>query len=433
MNENSNIFINKKILVYGLGKTGVSAFNFLKKNNNVFIFDDFEKKILNLSIKKKLISFKKIVSFGFDLIILSPGIDINNCKLSKLLKKNLKNIYTDLDVFYSFYKNTCITVTGTNGKSTTCQLLYEVLKSQKIDVKLVGNIGHPILSAKKILPKTIFVIEASSYQLDYSKIFNSKYAAILNLSPDHIERHKTLKNYISAKFKLLKNQSMNSIAFVNKYDPLIQKNIKSNHYKSKIIQVNTKFKNSFLINFTNDYLLSNSNKENLSFVLEIIKKFKISKNKILDTIRKFKGLKYRQQIIYKNKNLIIINDSKSTSYSSSIEMLKSSKNIKWLLGGIPKKGDKLILPKKFHKNIDALIFGQNYKKFSKDLKNKINYKTYKNLKQALNDIFLKIKKKNSKKIKILFSPAAASFDSFQNFEERGHYFNILIKEYLNGR
>ena len=89
----------------------------------------------------------------------------------------------------------------------------------------------------------------------------------------------------------------------------------------------------------------------MSFVLEIIKKFKISKNKILDTIRKFKGLKYRQQIIYKNKNLIIINDSKSTSYSSSIEMLKSSKNIKWLLGGIPKKGDKLILPKKFHKNI----------------------------------------------------------------------------------
>jgi len=433
MNENSNIFINKKILVYGLGKTGVSAFNFLKKNNNVFIFDDFEKKILNLSIKKKLISFKKIVSFGFDLIILSPGIDINNCRLSKLLKKNLKNIYTDLDVFYSFYKNTCITVTGTNGKSTTCQLLYEVLKSQRIDVKLVGNIGYPILSAKKILPKTIFVIEASSYQLDYSKIFNSKYAAILNLSPDHIERHKTLKNYISAKFKLLKNQSMNSIAFVNKYDPLIQKNIKSNHYKSKIIQVNTKFKNSFLINFTNDYLLSNSNKENLSFVLEIIKKFKINKNKILDTIRKFKGLKYRQQTIYKNKNLIIINDSKSTSYSSSIEMLKSSKNIKWLLGGIPKKGDKLILPKKFHKNIDALIFGQNYKKFSKDLKNKINYKTYKNLKQALNDIFLKIKKKNSKKIKILFSPAAASFDSFQNFEERGHYFNKLIKEYLNGR
>jgi UDP-N-acetylmuramoylalanine--D-glutamate ligase len=84
--------------------------------------------------------------------------------------------------------------------------LYEVLKNQKFDVRLVGNIGNPILSEKNIKKKTIFVIEASSYQLEYSKIFKSKYAAILNLSPDHIERHKTLKNYVKAKFKLLKNQ-----------------------------------------------------------------------------------------------------------------------------------------------------------------------------------------------------------------------------------
>ena len=431
MNENSNNFINKKILVYGLGKTGLSTFNFLKNKNEVFIFDDFKKNISNPSIRKKFITFKKTISFGFDLIILSPGIDINNCKLSSLLKKNLEIIYTDLDVFYSFYKNTCITVTGTNGKSTTCQLLYEVFKSQKIDVKLVGNIGYPILSSKKISSKTIFIIEASSYQLDYSKIFNSKYAAILNLSSDHIERHKTLKNYIFAKFKLLKSQLKKSTAFINKYDPLIQKNIRSNRYKSKIIQVNTKLKNSFLVDLKNDYFLSNSNQENLSFVLEITKKFKINKNKILNTIRRFKGLKYRQQIIYKSKNLTIVNDSKSTSYSSSIEMLKSSKNINWLLGGIPKKGDKLFLHKKFHKNIDAFIYGKNYKKFSKDLENKVNYKIFKNLKHALDNIFYEIKKKNPKKIKILFSPAAASFDSFNNFEERGHYFNKLIKEHLN--
>ena len=130
-----------------------------------------------------------------------------------------------MDVFYSFYKNKCITITGPNGKSTTCQLLYEVLRKKGLDVKLAGNIGYPILSINNIKKKTMFVIEASSYQLDYSKLFTSKYAAILNISPDHLERHKTLRNYISAKFKLVKNQNHDSIAFINKHDKFLQKEI----------------------------------------------------------------------------------------------------------------------------------------------------------------------------------------------------------------
>ena len=186
-----------------------------------------------------MISYKNIYNFKFDLIILSPGIDINKCKLTKFLKKNQNKIYSDLDVFYSFYKNDCITITGTNGKSTTCQLMYEVLSKQKFDVKLAGNIGNPILSVKNIKDKTIFVIEASSYQLEYSKIFKSKFAAILNLSPDHIERHKSLNNYIKSKFKLLKNQLKGNLAFVKKNDFLINKELRSNKFSSKIIRINT--------------------------------------------------------------------------------------------------------------------------------------------------------------------------------------------------
>ena len=187
-----------------MGKSGLSTFKFLKNKNTIFLYDDFKKNIKDKNLKKNLISKKNIIKSKFDQIILSPGIDIHNCKLSKFLKKYRTKIYTDLDVFYSFYKNNCITITGTNGKSTTCQLLYEVLRKQKLNVKLVGNIGNPILSIKKVYKKTIFIIEASSYQLDYSKIFKSKYAAILNLSPDHIERHKTIDKYVKAKFKLFK-------------------------------------------------------------------------------------------------------------------------------------------------------------------------------------------------------------------------------------
>ena len=433
MNENSNIFINKKILIYGLGKSGISAFNFLKRYNNISLFDD-NKKIQIKKISNHIItSPNKIQKSKFDIIILSPGIDANRCKLKKFLKKNLKTIYTDLDVFHSFYRNQCVTITGTNGKSTTCQLLYEVMKKQGFDVKLAGNIGYPILSIKNIKPKSIFVIEASSYQLDYSKLFNSKYAAIINISADHLERHKTLKNYISAKFKIIKNQKKNSIAFINKHDVYISKKIKKNYYKSKIVKVNTRLSDKLLSVYKNNYFLSSSNRENLSFVLEISKKFKIKKKILIDTIKKFKGLKYRQQIIFDNKNISIINDSKSTSYSSSLEMLKKSNNVYWLLGGIPKKGDKLNLPKVYYKNIKGFIFGKNSKKFSLDLKNKIKFKKFYNLKEALNGVFKDIKKDNSIKKTILFSPAAASFDSFKNFEDRGSYFNKLIKRYINAR
>ena len=146
-------------------------------------------------------------------------------------------IHTDFDIFFSFFRNDCITITGTNGKSTTCQILYEVLKKQKFDVRLVGNIGTPILSAKNIRKKTLFVIEASSYQLEYSKIFKSNYAAILNISPDHIERHKTINKYTKAKFKLLKSQIKGDLAFVKKSDKFINKELKLCNFKSDIIKV----------------------------------------------------------------------------------------------------------------------------------------------------------------------------------------------------
>ena len=364
------------------------------------------------------------------MIVLSPGINDRKCKLSKFLKKNSKIIYTDLDIFYSFNKNLCITITGTNGKSTTCQLFYQVLKKQKYDVRLAGNIGYPILSIKNIRRDTIFVIEASSYQLEYSKIFRSKYAAILNIYPDHLERHKTIRNYISAKFKIIKNQNKSSIAFINKYDKNIQSKIKKIRHQSKVIKVDTKLKKNLINKFDNEYFSSGSNAENLSFVIELAKKFNVKKSNLIEVVKKFKGLNYRQQIIFKKKDILIINDSKSTSYSSSIEMLKKKKNIYWLIGGIPKLGDKLDLSENNYRYIKGYIFGANQKKFTLDLKNKIEFKKFSDLKKALNQLFIDIKKDNSLKKIILFSPAAASFDSFKNFEDRGAYFNKLIKKYI---
>ena len=427
----NNIFLGKKILIYGLGKSGISSYKFLRKKSDVYLFDDNHK--INLKLNQKILSFKQVQKKNFDIIIISPGINISNCKLSKFLKKNILKIYTDLDIWFSFYNNKSITITGTNGKSTTAKILHDALVDQKRDSRLIGNIGNPALSEKNITKKTIFVIEASSYQLDYSKIFRSKYAVILNINPDHIERHKSLKNYVNAKFKLLKSQIIGSFAYVKKDDEIITKKIKKNKYKAEIYRVQTLNLNKYFDKITNNYFISDGNKENLSFILKIALKLKLNKKKLIKTINRFKGLDYRQQIIFDKKNLTVINDSKSTSFSSSLNVLRNLNSAYWIVGGIPKKGDKFKLSKIKCKNLKTFIFGSHRKKFLKILKNKLKVKSFKNLKETLKAIFLEINSQKSKKNIIFFSPAGASFDSFKNFEDRGFFFNQLIKKYINAK
>ena len=435
MKKKDKFFSNKKILIYGLGKSGLASYSFLKNNNEVYVYDDYKINSKFDEIKKRQIEYKKINYYEFDAIIISPGIDIINCKISKFLSKNKNKIITDLDVFYKCNpNNVCITITGTNGKSTTCKILNNVLQDQKLDTRLVGNIGNPILNEKKIDKSTIFVIEASSYQLQYSKYFKSKYSVILNISPDHLERHKTLSNYVNAKFKLIENQSKNDVAFVNINNLLIKKKLISHNFSSKVIKVNSIKVKKKIDQIKNPYFKSDGNQENLSFIFYICKYLKLSQKKLFYTLEKFKGLDYRQQIVYDSKNLQIINDSKATSYASSESLIKKFTNVYWIVGGIPKQGDKFKLLKKNCINIRAYIFGKYSKKFRNDLKNKIKINYYSNLKITLNMIFKDFRKNFSNQKKyILFSPAGASFDSFKNFEDRGSYFNKLIKTYINDR
>ena len=170
----------------------------------------------------------------------------------------------------------------------------------------------------------------------------------------------------------------------------------------------------------------------MSFIFEITKILKIKKINLFKTLKNFKGLKYRQQIIFRSKKLTIINDSKSTSFSSSASILKLMANVSWIVGGLAKKGDKFLLQKKDCINVKAYIYGKNRNTFISELKKIVKYETFTNLKLLIKKVFLDIKRNESLKHKtILFSPAAASFDSFKNFEERGKYFNNLIKKNNN--
>ena len=422
-------FINKKILIYGLGLSGKSCLKHLRKNNEIEVYDDDISKKNKIN-KSYFLNKKKIFNYNYDYIVLSPGIDIKNCGLKKYLLKNRPKIITEFDILCSTYpRNKKITITGTNGKSTSCEMLYKIFKLNNLDVRLVGNIGNPPLLEKNIKKKTIFIIEASSYQIYYSNYLKSNYAVILNLDTDHLERHGSINAYAKAKLKLIYNQDRYTHSFIEKNNKLINKYILNKNIKSNVNRLKFNKENFFKRKIKNVYLHDKNNFKNIHFVYAISKKFYISDIKIFKALNKFKGLDFRKQIIYNENNLKIINDSKSTSFSSTSALLDNNENIHWIVGGMYKKGDILKLSKKYYKNIFAYIIGTSKKFFIKQLKNKIKFKYIKNLKKAILIINKKIE--NDKKLNtILFSPAAASFDQFKNFEERGKYFNKLVKKII---
>ena len=410
---------SKKIGIYGLGLTGKSVINLLRKNKikDYFSWDDKTKKTPHV---------KKFIDKS-DFIVISPGISLKNSPFKINLLKNKKKIISDLDLFYLLNKKIkmkTIMITGTNGKSTTCKMIEHLFKKVGIKTITGGNIGKPILSCK-IFRKFVYIIEASSFQLEYSKFILPNFAIILNISSDHLDWHKTKKNYQNAKFKIFSNQSSKDYALLNSKKLILK--FKKKKIKSKLIFIKKNFL-KFENKISNYYLNSRTNFENMSFVYSIAKKFKINDQNFFSAMNSFKGLEHRQELIYKKKNLTIINDSKATSFEATKFALQKYDNIFWILGGLPKKNDKIELGKLRNKIHKIFIIGEHANFFKKFLKN-VEYSLIKNLSSAVKKSIREAKKLD-KKTTILLSPSAASYDQYKNFVDRGNKFKKYVKLYV---
>lgn len=416
---------NYSFLIFGLGLTGISVVNYLKKKgvSNYFVWDD------NLIAKnkfksKKTNNLKKTLQF-VDYVVLSPGISLHNNKHKNILSKFKKKIITDLDLLYLNNKNfKSIVVTGTNGKSTTCKIIHHLLKKNKYNCALGGNIGTPVLNTK-IKTNNYLIIEASSFQLAHSKFVKPNYALLLNITNDHLDWHGNMQNYISSKLRIFSLQKKNCYALINSD---LKKILKIKDYQTTFASLEKKKYKKIHFKLENDYLRSKSNEQNMYFVYTLAKLLKINDKSFLRSMKSFKGLPHRHEIFFKRKNITAINDSKATSFKASKFALSSSKNIYWILGGLAKYGDKIDLLGINNNIIKAYIIGKNTEYFKRQLKNKIKFVDTKNLKKAIITVFqdIKFSKYNCT---ILFSPAAASFDQFKNFEIRGIEFKKLIRMY----
>ncbi len=411
-------------LVYGLGLTGKSVVNFFKKNGfkNFQVWDDNYKNLYRNKRTKNLTKTLRDV----DYIILSPGISLRKSKNKNNLVKYRKKIITDLDLFFLVKKfSKSIVVTGTNGKSTTCKILAHILKKTKYRPVLGGNIGAPVLSLK-INKKDTMIIEASSFQLSYSKFIKPNYAILLNITNDHLDWHINMKDYINSKFKIFANQNKKHFALINKNFKYL---FKEKKLSGRLIVPNLKKYIDLKFKLKNNYLSLNMNDENMSFVYELSKLFNISEKSFFNSLNTFVGLPHRYEIFMKKKNFIFINDSKATSFQSTKFALKNSKNIYWILGGIPKKNDKIDL-KNLKKNIlKSYIIGKNINFFKKQIRHQIKFYEAGTIKKSIIKIFQDMQNSNKQNITILLSPSSASFDQYLNFEKRGEEFKKLSKLY----
>ena len=417
-------FKELSFLVYGLGSSGQSVVRFFKKKKikNFEVWDDNDKKLFkNYRSKNLNYSLNQV-----DYIILSPGVSLNNLKNKNKIVKFKKKIITDIDLFYLVNKNfKSVVVTGTNGKSTTCKLITHLLQKNKFKVLLGGNIGTPILDLK-IKKNTFIVIEASSFQLSHSKFICPDYAILLNITNDHLDWHKNMHDYINSKLKIFNLQHKKQFAIVNNK---FKKIFKKRSFQSRLTVPKIKNYKKIKYKIKNLYLKSNINDENMSCVYAFSRLIKINNKNFINSMKSFVGLPHRYEVFLKKKNVIFINDSKATSFEATKCALYSSKNIYWVLGGLPKKNDKIILNEVKKNIVKAYLIGKNINFFKNQIKNKINFTISRSLKNSIIKIVNDIKLLDNKNNTILLSPAAASYDQFLNFEKRGEEFKKWSKFY----
>ena len=447
-----NNLISKKIFIFGLGENGISAINYYRRKNiNIIIWDE------NLSVRKKIkkkyknILFKhpRIINWHkVKFIILSPGIDKNNHLLKK--PNTLKiPIFRDLEIFSNnINPKKVIAVTGTNGKSTTVSLIHKMISEQNINVFLGGNIRPSLFNSLDNRRYSKYVVELSSFQLESAPSFQAHISILLNISEDHTDRYKSIKQYSLVKKNIFKNLQKNQYAIISvddKYSESIYKNVKKINHNVIPISNLKKLKNgiSFIenkiidnyfdkktlnLNKIKHNLLGQHNNQNLLATYAVSRILKYKNKLYIKAIISFRGLQHRLQRIFQNREILIINDSKATNLSSAIKSIESFKNIHLIMGGVLKNKNFKEMYKLKKRIKKIYLIGESSDYIYDRLANIFSCEKCFNMKNAVRSC-----KNNFQKdafSTILLAPACSSFDQYSSFEDRGKDFVKNVKKYF---
>lgn len=438
-------FKDVTVYIIGLGLTGNATIaSLLKSQAKVIAWDDKPENITNAKTSFPTASIKSYDDVDWnhiDYVVMSPGIPFNH-KAFALAQKYKVKIISDLDIlFLAQPEATYIGITGTNGKSTTTALIGHILQFAGEKSQIGGNIGIPVLALEPLGKGEFYVLEASSFQLDLIAFLKFDIAVLLNLTPDHLDRHGSMQAYINAKTQIFRQQNDQDEAILSidypEMLPLLKHpkgqlttislaNAADITMKNRILQDNI---NSLQFDFSGMQTLPGKhNEENIAAAYGACLKAGINPVIIADAIKTFQGLRHRIELVSKYNDLLFINDSKATNADAAEKALLCYDDIIWILGGIPKAGGITSLTKHFGRVKKAFLFGQASAEFAATLQAaNCAYIECRTLESVLKAI-----KSSGLKGVVLFSPACASFDQFKNFEHRGDEFCRLVKELFNG-
>ncbi len=399
-----------KYLIWGLGKSGRSALNLLQaKNITCYSGDDAR--------GDRWEDYLDLV----DTVVLSPGIPPRHPLWQEALLRD-KEVIGELELAWRFFKGTAVAVTGTDGKSTTVRLTWEILRRRFPEVYEGGNAGTPFSSIVLKNPDCIAVLEVSSFQGKTLKTFRPRAGAFLNFSPDHIDWHRDLKDYLESKYRIFAHQREEDLFVAGSSQKEV---IETPTRAKKIIAEpsNSPFEPSLL------RLRGKHNLINAVTAVTIAMELGAQREEVEDAIRSFRGLPFRMELVARHRGIEIYNDSKSTTPNSLRAALESfpEGSVILIAGGKDKGADFSIIRDIARSRVKrAVLIGETKEKIKEAIGDLCDTLLAPDLEEAVK-LALKTAKAGDS---VLFSPGCSSFDMFESYIHRGEVFNRIVKDII---
>ncbi len=450
------IFDGKTVLIIGTGKSGIAAAELLaKKNAKLFLYDGNEK-LTEETVREKSPVLKEAKIFigtlpesalaETELAVVSPGVSLET-PVVQSVKEHLIPIIGEIELAYQCASGKLVAITGTNGKTTTTALTGEILASFFEDVKVVGNIGIPYTSmALETTENSVTVAEISSFQLETAKMFAPDVSAILNITPDHLDRHHTMENYIRMKESIAKNQNASQVLVLNYEDSVLREFAPKAPCKVVFFSSARKLEDGFFLKddtlcMANDgeitsilpinelQILGTHNVENALAACAMAYCMGVPLENIQSALKNFHAVEHRIEYVATKDGVRYYNDSKGTNPDAAIKAVLAMQWPTWLIaGGYDKHSEYDEWIESFGDKVKGMaLIGQTKEKIAAccDKHHFQNYACFETFEEAISYC-----KEHAKEGEcVLLSPACASWGMFQNYEERGRIFKDIVNRF----
>ena len=444
--------LNKRIVILGGGESGVGTALLCKQQGyDVFLSDEG---LLKQHYKDELLANKIEFEEGVhtsasilnaDEVMKSPGIPHSNPMVKDLMAKGIP-ILSEMEIAYRYKGSSrIIGITGSNGKTTTTSMIYQICKQAGLDCALVGNIGNSIARQIATDPKPLYVVEISSFQLDDIISFRPDVAVLTNITEDHLNRYDyNFENYIHAKFNIIKNQTAEDFFIYNADDPVTDTYLKQYPFHSQPLPISmqrelpkgayikdatmhVKHGESMSMSIFDFALKGKHNQYNTMAAAVASSVVGIRKDKIRDAVASFESLEHRMEKVATVRGIEFVNDSKATNVNSTWFALESmDKPVTLILGGVDKGNDYELIRDMVSEKVKAIVcMGIDNQKIHQAFDGVVNLIIDAD---SATDAVQKAYKASTKGDVVLLSPACASFDLFKNYEDRGNQFKKAVLE-----